>query len=228
VSDLPDTPGDQWPGSDAPGAPEGATPPVAPSPAPRPSGDGDSRKLMLAVGILLLVALVAVGVGVARSSSKSTSSDAGATTTTTAKPGAGCVAGTWPALYQGKPNNLDAATDTGYYLWNEPTGWRLRAIDTTSAATFRVKITADVKLDAKLFKAVPANAFEVTVKNNSATFDMPGGPTATGVDFSLPCATSQIGVEMGTPQLLWPTKTIWVGKDNTAVTNPVAVLKQSN
>ncbi len=188
---------------------------------------------MLAVGILLLIAIVAVGVGIARNSSKSKPDNATtATSTATTKPGAtaspGCASGTWPALYQGKPQNLDAAKDTGFYLWNEVGGWHLRALDTASTTTFHVVITASSKLDAKTFKAVPANAFPITVTANTASFDMPGTPTAAGIDFTVPCSVTQIRVDMGTLDLPWPANGIWIGKDNTAVTNPVVPQKQAN
>lgn len=184
--------------------------------------DLGNRQVLIVLGIIALIVIVVVGVVVATKNPKKSSDQA----TQTTQAGGSLCGGAWPALYQGKPANLDAATDSGFYVWVDATGWHLRAIDTGSTTTFKGTITTATTIkDSKQYKMNPADAGTVTVKANTADFQFAGGPTAKGIDFS-PCSAS-FRLDVGTLDLPWPAKQIWVGKNNKAVGNPMNIEREA-
>ena len=204
--------------------------PVTVSKAP---ASPDTRRLVIALVVLGLVAVTAVGFGIVR---KKSTSDA-ATTATTAAPaggptttaaGAGGPSTTaagggttqcpnWTKSLYSKPTSLKEA---GVYLYND-NKFHLRVVS-KDAVDYTGMITAANNLDAKNFKLTAPAAGTLEVKGNTATFTIHAAEAGPGLDFSIPCQSSQFSVAVnnadGQPVAI---DKFVIGKDGKAISNPL-------
>jgi hypothetical protein len=216
---MPQDAGQTEEGSDEPDPPASSSSFDAPD---RTEGGGRS---WIVAGVVAVLVVVVVGVVlVLRDSPSSTTTPEVSTTPTSVVP-ATCGAGSWPKLYQGQPANLAAATDTGFYVWFDPTGWHIRTLVTTGTQDFIITITGSAQIDdLKQFKQVPAGAGTLTRSGNTVTLKVTGGDSPNGLDFS-PCGAglSQFRVDLASGDLPWPVQQIWVGPSSKAVSNPMTI-----
>jgi len=145
-------------------------------------------------------------------------------TSSTSPGGAICRPGTWPVIFQGRPATLARATGPGFFVWNDPSGWHIRAIDARTKDTFIIKVDAAERLDPSTFEQVPAHSGTLRVTDGHAEFDFRGGAVATGIDFTM-CQVDRATFTMGTNIWPWPPSGIAIGSSSQAVANPISVAR---
>ncbi len=187
------------------------------------------RPLVLGAVAVVAVAGIAGAVALTRPGSSPVKLRAVPTTTTTAKAGArhgplGCLAGTWPAIFDGQPTSMATATGPAFFVWNDKSGWHIRAVDKKSTDKLAIKVTAADALQAYSFKTVPAKAGKVKITGNVAQYDFSGSAAPSGIDFAL-CTTTQARIDLASGTLPAAPDEISVGATSQAVTNPLLVTR---
>jgi hypothetical protein len=202
------------------------------SPRPGPRSERRRRRSktpFLIAGVLLLVLAAAIVALVLRDDDSSAPVAAGATTTTAAAtetteapPARGCPGGNWPGLTIGEPTAL-AAGQTGYYVWNDFTGWHVRFIDTGGdPQRFNGTVTGSDRMQA--VTKVPADSEgTVELKANQVTFDLAGDATARGFDVAVGCPSNSLRFDLQGSGLPWPVDGISLGREGRAVANPLTI-----
>jgi len=168
--------------------------------------NGSRYRLYVVVGIALTLSLGAAGCSkkdntASTSTGPSTSAPSpgstpgkGTSTTVagaTATPKAN-VCGSWPGGTGGAPESSKNPATSGYFIWQDVTGWHLRARGTASKDAFKGTVRAS--RDMTSVKEFPANSGikVLELKKNVLTFEIPPSADLKGFDLVAGCQVDQL------------------------------------
>ena len=188
--------------------------------------NGSRYRFSLMIGLALVLSFGAAGCSKKNETATTTGSSA---PTTTAKGGtgttvkattdskkAGGMCGVWPPAATGEPSAMKQADSAGFFVWQDVTGWHLRARGTTSKEPFKGTIRGS--RDMTSVKESPVGGgTKVELKGNVVTFEIPASADLKGFDLVAGCAVDQLQFALLVGSNPAPADAIFVGAQGKAV-----------